>query len=74
MANFSHTQPLQQQIAIIAEYEKTGHKIGYQCPRCLQWQMDVTLTSQGRGVWFICANCQYSFHADRNHSLKKDSG
>ncbi len=74
MANTLHTQQIQQQIALIAEYENTGHKIGYQCPRCLKSQMYVALTSHGRGVWFICGSCQYGFHADRSQASEVNLG
>ena len=53
------------EIEIINEYARTGNKSGYRCPYCRQSQISVTTTSHGRGVWFVCANCQYSFHVDR---------
>jgi transposase-like protein len=66
MSMESRKKVIKQQIEIINEYAMTGNKNGYRCPNCRQSQISVTMTSHGRGVWFTCTNCQYTFHVDRD--------
>lgn len=54
------------EIEIINEHARTGNKSGYRCPNCRQSQISVATTSHGRGIWFTCTNCKYSFHVDRD--------